>query len=71
MWKEKIIPGTGEDQDEPKIFIKKNAKNHSYHQFYPVLAKIRINRGLLYLTLDFITKLLIAFDANNVYLGNL
>ena len=40
--------------DKPKIFIKKNVRNHSYHQFYPVLVKIRINRirinrGLLYL----------------------
>jgi len=40
--------------DKSKIFIKKNIRNHSYHQFYPVLAKmrinrIRINRGLLYL----------------------
>jgi len=26
----------------------KNVRKHSYHQFYPVLAKIRINRGLLY-----------------------
>jgi len=34
--------------DKPKIFIKKNVRNHSYHQFYPLLAKIRINRGLLY-----------------------
>ena len=34
--------------DKLKIFIKKNVKNHSYHQFCPVLAKIRINRGLLY-----------------------
>jgi len=39
--------------DKPKIFIRKNERNHSYHQFYPVLAKIqinriRINRGLLY-----------------------
>ena len=39
--------------DKPKIFIKKNVRNHSYHQFYPVLAKIwitriRINRVLLY-----------------------
>jgi len=34
--------------DKPKIFIKKYVR-HSYHQFYPVLAKIRINRGLLYL----------------------
>jgi len=30
--------------DKPKIFIKKNVRNHSYHQFYPVLAKSRINR---------------------------
>jgi len=42
------------NRDKPKIFIKKNVRNHSYHQFYPVLAKIRINRirinwGLLYL----------------------
>ena len=34
--------------DKPKIFTKKNVRNHSYHQFYPVLAKIRINRGLLH-----------------------
>ena len=34
--------------DKPKIFIKKNVRNHPYHQFYPVFAKIRINRGLLY-----------------------
>jgi len=33
--------------DKPMIFIK-NVRNHPYHQFYPVLAKIRINRGLLY-----------------------
>jgi len=33
--------------DKPKIFIEKNVTNHSYHQFYPVLAKI--NRGLLHL----------------------
>jgi len=30
------------NRDKPKIFIKKNVRNHSYHQFYPVLAKIRI-----------------------------
>jgi len=35
--------------DKPKIFIKNNVRNHSYRQFYPVLAKIRINRGLLYI----------------------
>ena len=33
--------------DKPKVFIKKNKINHSYHQFYPILTKIRINRGLL------------------------
>jgi len=37
-----------------KIFTKKNIRNHSYHQFYPVLAKIwikriRINQSLLYI----------------------
>jgi len=26
--------------DKPEIFIKNNVKNHSYHQFYPVLMKI-------------------------------
>ena len=49
-WKEQILSGIGEDRknpDKPKIFIKKNVRNHSYHQFYPVLAKIRINRGSL------------------------
>jgi len=35
---------------KPKIFVKKNVRNNSYHQFYPVLAKIRINRGLLYIS---------------------
>jgi len=42
--------GIGEDRenpDKPKIFIKKNVRNHSYYPFYPVLAKIQINRGLL------------------------
>jgi len=34
--------------DKPNIYIKKNERNYSYHQFYPVWAKIRINRGLLY-----------------------
>jgi len=28
-----------------KIFIKKNVRNHSYHQFYPVLAKIRLTES--------------------------
>jgi len=32
---------------KPKILKKKNIRNHSCHQFYPVLAKIQINRGLL------------------------
>ena len=36
--------------DKPKIFVKKNVRNNSYHQFYLVLAKIRINRGLLYIS---------------------
>jgi len=49
MWNEQTLSGIGEDPDKPKIFIKKNERNHSYHQFYPVLAKIRINRGLLYI----------------------
>jgi len=48
MKKEQILSGIGADPDKPKIFIKNNVRNHSYHQFYPVLAKIRINRGLLY-----------------------
>ena len=34
--------------DKTQIFIKKNIRNYSYHKFYPVLAKIRINRVLLY-----------------------
>jgi len=45
MWKDQILSGFAE---EPNIFIKKNEKNNSYHQFYPVLAKIRINPVLLY-----------------------
>ena len=49
MFKARILSGIGEDPDKPKIFMKKNIRNHSYHQFYPVLAKIWINRGLLYL----------------------
>jgi len=53
MWKEQILSSIGEDpgkkNDKPKIFIKNNVKYHPYHQFYPVLAKIRINRGLLYI----------------------
>jgi len=42
MWKEQILSGISEDPDKPKIFVKKNGRNHSYHQFYPVSAKIRI-----------------------------
>jgi len=47
MWKEQILSGIGEDPDSKirinrRFFIKKNVRNHSYHQFYPVLAKIRI-----------------------------
>ena len=38
--------------DKAKIFIKKNVRNHSYHQFHPVLAKIRINRDLLHFQLS-------------------
>jgi len=59
MWQEQILSGIGEDPglknpDKPQINIKKNVRNHSYHQFYPFVAKIRmnrirINRGLLYL----------------------
>jgi len=47
MWKEQILSGIGEDPDKPKIFIKKKVTNHLYHQFHPVLAKIRINWGWL------------------------
>ena len=57
MWIEQILSGIGEDPDpenldKPRIFIKNNVTNHSYHQFYLFLAKIRINqiwinRGLL------------------------
>ena len=49
-WNEQILSVIGEDRENPdkaKIFIKKNVRNHSYLQFYPVLAKIRINQGLL------------------------
>jgi len=45
---EQILSGIGVDPDKPKIFMKKNVRNHPYHQFYLVLVKIRINRGLLY-----------------------
>jgi len=49
-WKEQILAGIGEDRenpDKPKTFMKKNVRNHSYNQIYTVLAKIRIDRGLL------------------------
>jgi len=46
-----------------KIFIKKNVRNHSYHQFCPVLVKIRINRELLYLKQNSATIDLLAFLA--------
>jgi len=45
MKKEQILSGIGEDPDKPKIFIMKNVRNHLCNQFYPVLTKIRINRG--------------------------
>jgi len=40
----------------------RNIRNNSYHQFYPVLAKIRINRilinrGLLYLSPWFVNQM--------------
>jgi len=66
MWNEHILSGIGlNNLDEPKIFIKKNVRNHPYHQFYLVLAKIWINwiqikRGLLCLicwTREHLTKL--------------
>ena len=34
-----------ENPDKRKICIKKNVRKHFYHQFYPVLAKIRINQN--------------------------
>ena len=46
MWKEQILSEI-KNPVKPKILVKKNDRNHSYHQFYPVLAKVRINRGLL------------------------
>ena len=50
--------------DKPKIFLNKNVGNHSYHQIYPVLEKIRINqmwinRGLLYFALAVISAKLV------------
>jgi len=39
--------------DKLKIFIKKNIRNHSYHQFYLILVKICINRGSLYINLEY------------------
>jgi len=49
VWNKHILSGVCEDPDKPKIFVEKNVRNHSQHQSYPALAKIRINRGLLYL----------------------
>jgi len=47
---EQILSGVGEVRiKKPKIFMKKNERNYSYHQFYPVLPKIRFDRGLLYI----------------------
>ena len=52
--KKHILSGIGEDPDQKsgqtEYFLKKNVRNHSYNQFYPVLAKVRINWGLLYVT---------------------
>ena len=48
--------------DKPNIFIEKNVRNHSYHKFYPVLAKIWINRVFLYI-LNAVIKKLDNFDA--------
>jgi len=52
MWKEQILSGIGEDPDKPKVFVKKNGRNYSYHEFHTVWAKIQINRGLLYVVED-------------------
>jgi len=53
--------------DKPKSYIKKNVRNHSYHRFYPDLAKIRINRGLLYLRAQAakLVLLLLLFSIND------
>jgi len=48
--------------DKPQMFKKKNVTSHSYHQFFPVLEKIRINRGLLYF-------LKFWFEENDTYHG--
>ena len=66
---------------KPKIFIKKNVRNHSCHQLYPVLAKMWINRGSLYFhrflgdvnaspsrTYVYTTKKSSSRDINNVFL---
>ena len=66
MWKAKNFPVLAKirikNPYKPKIFIKKKLRNHSYHQFHPVLAKIRINRiringGLLYFKTDLLTAI--------------
>jgi len=53
MWKEQILSSIGEDPDfqsgiKRRFLKRKTFRNHSYHKFCPVLAKIRINRVLLY-----------------------
>ena len=50
--------------DKPKVFLKKNVRNHSYHQFYAVLAKIQINRGLLYFSFDVFGRSLLQTSQN-------
>jgi len=65
MWNEQILSGIGEDPDKPKIFTKKNVRNHSYHKFYPVLAKIRINRVLLYFISHYYIDVFVIFLLNS------
>jgi len=33
MWKDQILADIGVDPDKPTISVKKNVRNHSYHQF--------------------------------------
>jgi len=40
-----------ETPDRLKIFITNSVTNNLCHQFYPVLAKVQINRGLLYIVI--------------------
>jgi len=49
--------------------MKKNGKNHSYHQFYPVLAKIPINRGLLHLRLKIARWTILFCKSGLMYFG--